>query len=242
MDIDAIAKEMPRFKRIADHMERMLADPFVAGTAAERADALADLQALREFRDKLPEVESKLGSVEAMIQDVAELKNRPVFDPSQIPQPSDNPSVTEDRVKALISEAMSSTSIPASSTTAAPVDQSEEVDTLAARLNELETKFDGLPAAGAAATDLSDALKSRDDEIAALKDTVAGQDARIAELSGTIDGFSTKLDALMDALDVQEPDLGAAGAGDGATEADLNNDASKDPAAPDAPQGVQDPA
>jgi outer membrane murein-binding lipoprotein Lpp len=241
MDIDAIGKEIPRFKRIADQMERILANPFVVGTEAERADALADLQALREFRDRLPDVDRKLDALDSMIQDVSELKNRPTFDPSMIPQPSDNPGVTEDGVKRLIQEALSSTALGGDPSTN-QTDLAAQVSQINDRLNTLATHVEGLPAAGSAPSDLTDVLKARDEEIAGLKTTVTAQDTKIGELSGTVDSLSTKLDALMDALDVKEPDLGEAGAGDNATEADVTKETPKDPAAPAAPQGVQDPA
>lgn len=257
MDIDAIGKEIPRIKRIADQMERILANPFVAGTEAERADALADLQALREFRDRLPEVDQKIGALDELIKDVGELKNRPTFDPEMIPQPSDAPGVTEDRVKALIDENLNTTSdkLDAMSTSleqflASHKDAQEseigfgaQIGQINDRLNTLATQVEGLPAGGSStATDLNDVLKSRDEEIAGLKTTISAQDGKIGEISGVVDSLSTKINALMDALDVQQPDLGAAGAGDNATEADVTKETPKDPAAPEPPVVAQDPA
>lgn len=199
-DIDAMMKDAPRIKRIADRMERMLADPFVAGNEAERADALEDLAALREFRDELPQVRERLDALDGLIRDVADLKNRPQFDMSMIPQPNDNnqPGLTEDRVRDIVQEALGSVAQPPSSPAPTPdtgglvLTEDRVKEIVANELNPLATAMDGA----------SDKIE---EFLASHQDTGSGDDSGLSDRVGVVE---TKLSALMDALDVQQSDLG----------------------------------
>jgi len=219
MDIDQIAKQMPALLELKRRMEIILDNPMNVANEAQRADALADFEELRKLRDEIPNIHERMAAIDSLVSDVAELKNRPTFDPSMIPAAQDpGATLTEDRVKQLVQEALGSTSLGGGAgISQADLDGhfneamasrdekigslQEESGILAARLNDLQTGEGDQTA-------FRKEIQDRIDELRVLVEAEKGDGDETA-LTGRVDVLETKIDGLMTALDVTDPDLGA---------------------------------